>query len=127
MSSHIVIDGNAFYEVDDACMREKEKERERLRKDREKKSGEEKEKKQRQYGNGGMNVRQSPEKCVIVFLTWKQMLAKENFICSAKRQRASPVLRPILEPPARRRSGGGHFLPDQISIRSRCCRIHSGS
>ena len=32
MSSHIVIDGNAFYEVDDACMREKEKERERLRK-----------------------------------------------------------------------------------------------
>ena len=37
MSSHIVIDGNAFYEVDDACMREKEKERERLRKDRKKK------------------------------------------------------------------------------------------
>lgn len=52
MSSHIVIDGNAFYEVDDACMRAKEKERERLRKDREKKRGEEKEEKRRQYGNG---------------------------------------------------------------------------
>ena len=68
MSFHIVIDGNAFYEVDDACMREKEKERERLRKDREKKSGE-------AVRKWGLNVRQSPEKCVIVFLTWKQMLA----------------------------------------------------
>ena len=52
MSSHIVIDGNAFYEVDDACMHEKEKERERLRKNRGKKSGEEKEEKHRQYRNG---------------------------------------------------------------------------
>lgn len=52
MSSHIVIDGNAFYEVDDACMHEKEKERERLRKNRGRKSGEEKEEKQRQYRNG---------------------------------------------------------------------------
>ena len=52
MSSHIVIDGHAFYEVDDACMHEKEKERERLRKNRGKKSGEEKEEKQRQYRNG---------------------------------------------------------------------------
>ena len=52
MSSHIVIDGNAFYEVDDACMNDQEMERERLRKNRGKKSGEEKEETQRQYRNG---------------------------------------------------------------------------
>lgn len=69
MSSHIVIDGNAFYEVDDACMREKEKERERLRKHREKKSGEEKRKEAAAVRKWGLNARQSPEKCVIVFLT----------------------------------------------------------
>ena len=53
MSSHIVIDGNAFYEVDDACMREKEKEREKLQKSRKIEGREEKREKKEEHEKGG--------------------------------------------------------------------------
>ena len=51
MSSYIIIDGNAFYEVDDACMRGKEKEREKLQ-NREGENGEEKREKREAHRKG---------------------------------------------------------------------------
>lgn len=75
MSSHIVIDGNAFYEVDDACMHEKG---EGKRKAAEKQGKEKWGRKRREAAavqKWGLTVRRSPEKCVIVFLAWRQILA----------------------------------------------------